>query len=65
MVWQYERRQQGLQFKSRMDSISKRPGTELQLQHNGFIVLEDMLNHTSGWNICLKRFKELINGIKK
>lgn len=35
-------------------------GTELQLQHNGLEVLEDILNHTSGWNNCLKRFDERI-----
>jgi uncharacterized protein YndB with AHSA1/START domain len=40
-------------------------GTELQLLHQGFTILEDILNHTSGWNICLKRFEELINGFKK
>lgn len=35
--------------------------TELQLQHSGFKILEDILNHTAGWNSCLKRFEELIN----
>jgi uncharacterized protein YndB with AHSA1/START domain len=45
--------------------IAKDNGTELQLQHNGFTVLQDILTHTNGWNACLKRFKELINVIKK
>jgi len=44
--------------------IAKNNGTELQLQHNGFTMLEDILTHTSGWNTCLKRFEELINSIK-
>lgn len=45
--------------------VPKGNGTELQLQHNGFELLDDILNHTSGWNSCLKRFEELINSIKK
>lgn len=44
--------------------LPKNNGTELQLQHNGFTDLEDILNNTSGWNSCLKRFEELINGTK-
>jgi len=43
--------------------IPKESGTELRLQHNGFAVLEDVLNHSSGWNSCVKRFEELINAI--
>lgn len=39
-------------------------GTELTLQHNGFKELEDILNHTNGWNACLKRFEDQINTIK-
>jgi uncharacterized protein YndB with AHSA1/START domain len=45
--------------------VPKDNGTELQLQHNGFTMLEDILNHTNGWNNCLKRFEEHINLIKK
>ena len=45
--------------------ISKDNGTELQLQHSGFEVLEDVLNHTSGWNSCLKRFEESLNAVTK
>ena len=44
--------------------ISKDNGTELQLQQNGFTVLEDILAHTSGWNSCVTRFEELINNSK-
>ncbi|HEV8283168.1 MAG TPA: SRPBCC domain-containing protein [Chitinophagaceae bacterium] len=43
--------------------IPKENGTELQLLHNGFTILEDILNHTNGWVICIKRFEELINSI--
>lgn len=35
-------------------------GTELQLQHEGFTFLEDVTAHSNGWNICLKRFDELL-----
>jgi uncharacterized protein YndB with AHSA1/START domain len=44
--------------------IPKESGTELQLQHNGFTVMEDIINHGNGWNACLKRFEELINTIQ-
>ena len=45
--------------------IPKDNGTELQLQHNEFEILEDILNHSSGWNICLKRLEVNINPNKK
>jgi uncharacterized protein YndB with AHSA1/START domain len=41
--------------------VPKENGTELQLVHNGFTALEDILPHENGWNICLKEFKKLIN----
>ena len=41
--------------------VPKDNGTELLLEHNGFTMLEDILNHTNGWNSCLKKFEELIN----
>jgi len=41
--------------------VPKGKGTELQLQHGGLTVLEDILNHTNGWNSCLKKFEEQIN----
>ena len=44
--------------------VPKENGTELQLQHNGFTMLEDILAHNNGWNTCLKRFEELLNTIK-
>lgn len=45
--------------------IPKDNGTELRLRHSGFEVLEDMLNHSSGWNSCLKRLEEHISTNKK
>jgi uncharacterized protein YndB with AHSA1/START domain len=40
--------------------IPKKDGTELQLEHNGFALLEDFTTHNSGWNTCLKRLEGLI-----
>jgi uncharacterized protein YndB with AHSA1/START domain len=45
--------------------VPKDKGTELQLQHSGFEVLEDILNHTSGWNSCVKKLEEHINSTEK
>jgi uncharacterized protein YndB with AHSA1/START domain len=51
----------------RVDSVvtwtltGKNGGTELQLQHNGFTLLEDVLAHSEGWNACLNKITELIN----
>jgi uncharacterized protein YndB with AHSA1/START domain len=35
--------------------VPKEGGTELQLQHDGFIVLDDILTHTAGWDACVTR----------
>jgi uncharacterized protein YndB with AHSA1/START domain len=40
-------------------------GTELQLSHEGFTVLEDVLNHSGGWDSCLKKIENLLNQNKK
>jgi uncharacterized protein YndB with AHSA1/START domain len=45
--------------------VPKENGTELLLQHNGFALLEDLAEHTTGWNTCLNRFEELINNTVK
>ena len=45
--------------------VPKENGTELHLQHSGLTFLEDILNHTNGWKVCLARFEELITAIKK
>jgi uncharacterized protein YndB with AHSA1/START domain len=39
--------------------IPKEQGTELQLIHDGFTALEDVVGHENGWNTCLKKFEEL------
>ncbi len=38
----------------------KNGGTELQLQHSGFNLLEDLDAHDKGWSTCLKRIEELL-----
>lgn len=45
--------------------IPKENGTELQLRHSGFEIPEDILNHTSGWNSCLKKLEQNINSVYK
>ena len=40
--------------------IPKENGTELQLVHNGFTAVEDVIAHTNGWNICLKKIEEIV-----
>ncbi|HEU4718327.1 MAG TPA: SRPBCC domain-containing protein [Bacteroidia bacterium] len=44
--------------------IPKNNGTELQLEHNGFEMLEDILNHTNGWKSCLQKMADHINTVK-
>ena len=39
----------------------KNGGTELNLLHHGFTLLEDVVAHTNGWNTCINRFAQLIN----
>ena len=41
--------------------VPNKDGTELQLSHNGFMVLEDILAHTSGWKNCIIKMEKLIN----
>lgn len=36
-------------------------GTELQLQHGGFTLLEDLILHTNGWNTIINRLAQLLN----
>lgn len=40
--------------------LPKDKGTELQLKHNGFVVLEDLIAHEGGWGKCLERLGELL-----
>jgi uncharacterized protein YndB with AHSA1/START domain len=44
--------------------IPKDNGTELQLQHNGFEMMEDILIHTNGWKNCFTRLEEHLNAIQ-
>ena len=37
-------------------------GTELQLNHDGFTVMEDILTHSNGWNGCLNKMEKLLIG---
>jgi len=45
--------------------VPKENGTELHLQHDGFELLEDILNHTNGWNSCIKKMEDHMNLIQK
>ncbi|HWA33130.1 MAG TPA: SRPBCC domain-containing protein [Cyclobacteriaceae bacterium] len=40
-------------------------GTELHLSHDGFSVLEDILNHSSGWNSCVIKMENLLKSAIK
>ena len=44
--------------------VPKNNGTELQLEHDGFTMLEDVLNHTNGWNSCINKMEKLLNETK-
>lgn len=44
-------------------SIPKKNGTELQLVHNDFAVLEDYVGHNSGWTTIGNRLVELLNTV--
>ena len=41
--------------------MPKDNGTELQLNHDGFTVLEDILTHSNGWNSYLTKMDKLLN----
>ncbi len=45
--------------------VPKKDGTELQLNHNGFTVLEDILAHSNGWNSCLSKMDALFRTMTK
>ncbi|MBS1933542.1 MAG: SRPBCC domain-containing protein [Bacteroidetes bacterium] len=40
--------------------IPKENGTELQLVHEGFIIMEDVISHTKGWNVCIERLNAIL-----
>lgn len=45
--------------------VPQESGTELQIVHSGFTVLEDYTGHDKGWAMLGNRLAELINTIKK
>jgi uncharacterized protein YndB with AHSA1/START domain len=45
--------------------VPKENGTQLQIVHNGFAALEDLVAHENGWNTCKKQFEELLNTVKR
>jgi uncharacterized protein YndB with AHSA1/START domain len=45
-------------------AVPKGNGTELQLVHNGFTVLEDYTGHNNGWTALGGRLAQLLNEIK-
>lgn len=44
--------------------IPKDNGTELQLVHNGFTVLEDVIAHNDGWTRIGNKMVEFLNAVK-
>lgn len=64
--WQGKTKDGSRTFNSNVEwtLVPKGNGTELQLQHNGFAVLEDATSHNSGWNNCLKRLEGLLIPVK-
>ncbi len=45
--------------------VPKDNGTELQLRHTGFEFPDDILNHSNGWNSCLKKMEDHINNVQQ
>ncbi len=65
--WQKNSAEDNKPFTSKVEwtLVPKENGTELQLLHEGFTALEDVVAHENGWNICLTQFGELSNIGKK
>jgi uncharacterized protein YndB with AHSA1/START domain len=64
--WQANSVKDGRPFNSMVEwTLSpKDSGTELQLVHSGFTVLEDALAHEDGWTRIGNKIVELLNAIK-
>jgi uncharacterized protein YndB with AHSA1/START domain len=64
--WQKKSAKDNLPFNSKVawTLVPQENGTELQLVHNGFTTLEDVIAHEKGWDICLKQFEDLFYTIK-
>jgi uncharacterized protein YndB with AHSA1/START domain len=61
--WQNNSVKDNKPFNSKVEwtLVPKENGTELQLVHNGFTLLQDLVGHENGWNACHKKFEELLN----
>jgi uncharacterized protein YndB with AHSA1/START domain len=44
--------------------VPKGNGTELQLVHSGFVILEDLNLHNGGWISCGNKLTGLLNPVK-
>ena len=44
--------------------VPKDNGTEMQLVHNGFTVLEDVIAHNDGWTRIGNKMAEFLNAVK-
>ena len=64
--WQYHSAKDSKLFDSRVvwTLAPNEKGTELQLVHTGFSVLEDYTAHTGGWTRLGNRLVEMLNTIK-
>ena len=65
--WQKDSAKSGQSLHSKVvwTLVPKQHGTELQLVHDGFTALEDLLAHDNGWNTCFAKLEEQISTVKK
>jgi uncharacterized protein YndB with AHSA1/START domain len=40
-------------------------GTELRLLHNGFVAIDDLTGHDTGWSACIQKMEQLLNSVKQ
>ena len=64
--WQKRSAKDNMLFNSKVmwTLVAKDNGTELQLVHNGFTVMEDVVGHENGWNTCLQQLEGLLTAGK-
>jgi len=65
--WQYHSAKDSKLFDSTVvwTLVPKETGTELQLLHTGFSVVEDYTAHNGGWTRLGNRFTELLNTVNQ
>jgi len=65
--WQYHSAKDSKLFDSTVvwTLVPKETGTELQLVHTGFSVVEDYTAHNGGWTRLGNRFTELLNTVNQ